>query len=143
MKTAFPQIFDFAEAMQNFAAAFASQLPDDAILALHGTLGTGKTTFTVGLARGLKISEPVTSPSFNIYTIYESGSRQLVHMDAYRLAGTRALDGLMLEEFMHSPFIWVIEWPEKIADALPPNALHLYFSILENGAHCIDVKAHG
>lgn len=136
----FPQSFSSVEAMQTFAAAFARELPENSVLALHGTLGAGKTTFTAGLARGLGIEEPVTSPSFNIYTIYESGIRQLIHMDAYRLSGTGALDGLMLEEFMRPPFLWVVEWPEKIAGALPPETVHLYFSILENGGRKIELR---
>ncbi len=138
--SAFPQVFSSPQAMQDFAAVWVGTLPADTTLALHGDLGTGKTTFAAGLARGLQIADPVTSPSFNIYSLYENGTRQLIHMDAYRLAGTAAFDGLMLEEFIKTPYLWVVEWPEKIADALPPQSIHLYFSITPNGEHRIDIR---
>jgi len=78
---------------ERIAGAFASLVPENQVLALHGDLGAGKTTFIRGLARTWNIVEPVTSPTFNLYTLYQ-GSRQLVHLDAYRLASGADLDAL-------------------------------------------------
>lgn len=117
------------------AARIAALLPPEATLALHGELGAGKTTFVRGLARAFGVAQPITSPSYNIYAIYEGRSRQLVHMDAYRLPSPEAAEALMLEEFMRSPRCWVVEWPEKIADALPADALHFDFEIVSAGTH--------
>jgi tRNA threonylcarbamoyladenosine biosynthesis protein TsaE len=58
----------------------------DATVALHGDLGAGKTTWVQGLAQGFGITEPVTSPTFTIYTLHRGGNRMLAHLDAYRLA---------------------------------------------------------
>lgn len=96
------------------AAALASELPDEAVLTLDGDLGAGKTTFTKGLALAWRIQEPVTSPTFNIYNLY-NGDRQLAHMDAYRLEESPEIwDELMLEELIVPPFCLAIEWPSKL-----------------------------
>lgn len=130
-------VCDSVEKTAAAAARVAELLPAgaDCTLALHGTLGAGKTTFVSGLARALGVRQPVTSPSYNIYAVYEGRSRQLIHMDAYRLTSPGAVDALMLEEFMRSPWVWVVEWPEKIGDALPPDTIHLDFEILSAGTH--------
>lgn len=132
-----------AEEMERAAEAFASALPPDTALALHGPLGAGKTTFVRGAARAFGIEQPITSPSYNIYAVYEGRSRQLIHMDAYRLPSPEAADSLMLEEFMRSPWCWITEWPEKIADALPPDAIHVDFEIVSAGTHRFRVRGNG
>ncbi|MBQ8723193.1 MAG: hypothetical protein IJY80_02775, partial [Opitutales bacterium] len=53
-----------------------------------------------------------------------------------------AVDALMLEEFMRSPWVWVVEWPEKIGDALPPDTVHLDFEILSAGTHRFRVRGN-
>lgn len=137
-------VCDSVEAMSAAAARLASLLPEnsDCTLALHGTLGAGKTTFVSGLAQALGIKQAVTSPSYNIYTVYEGCSRQLIHMDAYRLSSPDAIESLMLEEFMRSPWLWVVEWPEKIGGALPAGTLHLEFEIVEAGTHRFRVRGN-
>jgi tRNA threonylcarbamoyladenosine biosynthesis protein TsaE len=118
------------------AARFASVLPVDTVLALHGDLGAGKTTFVRGLARAWGIKEPVTSPTFNLYSIYQ-GERQLIHLDAYRLNSEADLDALMIEDFLRSPWCFAVEWPERIPDALPENTWHLYLTINADQSHQI------
>lgn len=156
------QSFCSAEAMESAAERFAGTLRADCTIALHGGLGVGKTTFVRGLARGLGIAQEITSPSYNIYAIYDgvgvpagTGSvptsgksvptsggrgRRLVHMDAYRLASPEAFDALMLDEFLRSPWCFVVEWPEKILSALPADALHLDFEIVSAGTHRVRVR---
>lgn len=129
-----------AEETREAARELGAMLPADCTLALHGGLGAGKTTFVGGLAEVFGIREPVTSPSYNIYAIYEGRSRQLIHMDAYRLPSPEAAEALMLEEFMRTPWCWVVEWPEKIGAALPPDALHLDFEIVAAGTHRFRVR---
>ncbi|MFA5263615.1 MAG: tRNA (adenosine(37)-N6)-threonylcarbamoyltransferase complex ATPase subunit type 1 TsaE [Opitutaceae bacterium] len=121
-----------AEETRHWAVMLAPELPPDCVLALHGTLGVGKTTFVQGLARGFAMPGHVTSPTFNIYTVHEGGSRQLVHLDAYRLDSGAQLEELLLDEFLHSPYCLAVEWPERVADWLPKDAWHLELGI-ENG----------
>lgn len=122
------------------AEEFARALPADTTLALHGDLGVGKTTFVQGLARGLGVTEPVTSPTFTIFTLYKGAARTLVHMDAYRLDNDRQLDALMLEDFLVSPWILAVEWPEKIAAWIPRSALHLDLGITSGQRHTIRLR---
>lgn len=103
--------------MENLGANMAKIIGENCILTLSGDLGSGKTTFVRGLARGLGIQQAITSPTYNIYNIY-SGDIQLLHMDAYRLNGTADMEELMLEEFLQPPWIIALEWPEKISEWL-------------------------
>lgn len=129
-----------AEESHALAEEFARALPADTVLALHGDLGVGKTTFVQGLARGLGVTDPVTSPTFNIFTLYKGAARTLVHMDAYRLDSDRQLDALMLEDFLVSPWCLAVEWPEKIAAWIPANALHLDLGITADQRHTIRLR---
>jgi len=126
-----------ADETRELASALARELPPDCVLALHGTLGVGKTTFVQGLAKGFGIPGHVTSPTFNIYTVHDGGERQLVHLDAYRLSGGGQLEALLLDEFLQSPFCLAVEWPENVSDWLPPGTLHFELSINEDERHFI------
>ncbi|WPJ94675.1 tRNA (adenosine(37)-N6)-threonylcarbamoyltransferase complex ATPase subunit type 1 TsaE [Coraliomargarita algicola] len=118
------------------AGQLAALLPADSVLALHGDLGAGKTTFVRGLARAWGIQEAVTSPTYNLYTIYQ-GERQLIHLDAYRLNSGAELDALMIEDFLKAPWCFAVEWPERIPDALPEDTWHLYLTINSDQSHQI------
>jgi tRNA threonylcarbamoyladenosine biosynthesis protein TsaE len=128
-----------AEETEAVAFKLAACLPPDQVLALHGDLGAGKTTFVRGLARALGITEPVTSPTFNLYTLYE-GERKLLHLDAYRLESGADLDALMLEDFLTSPWCLAVEWPERIKDAIPAEAWHLDLASSQTGIHTIRLR---
>lgn len=121
------------------AGELAAVLPDGTILALHGDLGVGKTTFVQGLAHGLGIQEPVTSPTFNLFTLHAGPERRLLHLDAYRLSEAAQMDALMLEDFMIGRWIAAIEWPERIAAWLPADAWHLDLGI-EGDQHTVRLR---
>ena len=129
-----------ADETERIARAFAALVPENQVLAFHGDLGAGKTTFIRGLARAWEIVEPVTSPTFNLYTLYQ-GSRQLVHLDAYRLGSGCDLDALMIDDFLSPPWCLAVEWPERIAESLPDDAWHLHLDIDADTAHCIRLDA--
>ena len=129
-----------ADETKALAARLARALPPDTTLALHGDLGVGKTTFVQGLASGFGINEAVTSPTFNIYTVHRSAGRTLVHLDAYRLEHARQVEDLSLEDFLFSPWCLAIEWPEKINDWIPPNALHLELGINSEQNHTVRLR---
>ncbi|HEY4302435.1 MAG TPA: tRNA (adenosine(37)-N6)-threonylcarbamoyltransferase complex ATPase subunit type 1 TsaE [Candidatus Didemnitutus sp.] len=124
-----------AEETRDLASRLAAELPADTALALHGDLGVGKTTFVQGLARGLGVKDNVTSPTFGIYSVYRGDQRTLVHLDAYRLDDDSQVEGLLLEEFLLSPWCLAVEWPEKIEGWLPAGAWHLRLSIVEGDRH--------
>ncbi|MBL6919999.1 MAG: tRNA (adenosine(37)-N6)-threonylcarbamoyltransferase complex ATPase subunit type 1 TsaE [Puniceicoccaceae bacterium] len=125
---------------EELAARIGAILPVDTVLALHGNLGAGKTTFVRGLARAWGIQESITSPTFNLYTIYK-GDRQLIHLDAYRLDSGADLDALMIEDFLQPPWCFAVEWPERIPDALPQDAWRLFLTINEDQSHQIRLES--
>lgn len=125
---------------QALAAELAAALPPDCTLALHGDLGAGKTTFVQGLARGLGITEAITSPTFTIFNIHR-GTRTLVHLDAYRLESAPEIENLLLEDYLVSPWCLAVEWPEKIASWIPENALHLDLGITPDERHTIRLRS--
>jgi tRNA threonylcarbamoyladenosine biosynthesis protein TsaE len=128
-----------ADEMRALAAELASALPPDSTLALHGNLGVGKTTFVQGLARGFGINDPVTSPTFNIFTLHR-GRTNLLHLDAYRLESAQQVEDLLLADFMISPWCLAVEWPEKISDWLPANTLHLTLGITPDERHTVRLQ---
>ncbi len=128
-----------ADATRALAREFGAALPPDSTLALHGNLGVGKTTFVQGLALGLGIGERVTSPTFNIFTLHR-GPTNLLHLDAYRLESAQQVEDLLLADFMISPWCLAVEWPEKIADWLPAQTLHLDLGITPDELHTIQLR---
>ncbi len=127
------------------AAELSALLPADSALALHGDLGVGKTTFVQGLARGFGIDAEVTSPTFTIYTLYRSSSGgppgfTLVHLDAYRLDSAAQMEGLLLDDFLTTPYCLAVEWPDKIAGWLPEGAWHLDLALGASGSHSLRLR---
>ena len=129
-----------AEETRSLATELGAALPAGSVLALHGDLGVGKTTFVQGLARGLGVASGVTSPTFNIFTLHR-GKTNLLHLDAYRLDSAREVEDLLIEDFMEPPWCLAVEWPEKVAAWLPAGALHLDLSIGAEHAHHVRLRA--
>ncbi|HYC70584.1 MAG TPA: tRNA (adenosine(37)-N6)-threonylcarbamoyltransferase complex ATPase subunit type 1 TsaE [Opitutaceae bacterium] len=126
-----------AEETREWGRRLAEVLPPDCVLALHGDLGVGKTTFVQGLARGFHVTDQVTSPTFAIYSVHRGARRSLVHLDAYRLERPDQLEALLLDEFLTSPYCLAVEWPEKVGAWLPADAWHVTLSIVEGDRHGI------
>lgn len=120
-------VFTRAEQLQVWATEWAPWLPTGLFVLLYGDLGSGKTTFVQGLARGLGITEVVTSPTFALVHQYPQSTPPLVHCDLYRLDPTE-VSGLGI--FEESPAVLtVIEWAERLP-YLPTPALELHFTDL-------------
>ena len=116
----------------SFGASIGKALGPNSVLALTGELGAGKTTFVQGLLDGLSIRDTAQSPTFTYLQIYE-GKIPVYHFDLYRLKSERDFVLLGFEEFLFSGGIAVIEWPERIASLIPPNAQWIGFSYSETG----------
>lgn len=104
-----------------------------AVLALHGDLGAGKTTFMQTLARELGVSDTVVSPTFVIMKLYETTDEtfpNLAHIDAYRIEDADEMRPLRFTELLEQPdAIIAIEWAEHISELLPEHSLHLSIAI--------------
>lgn len=103
---------------EHLAEKLASQLKPGDVIAFLGGLGAGKTAFTRGLARGLGVCEPVTSPTYTIVNEYTSGKIPLFHFDMYRLTSSEELFEIGWEDYLARGGVCAVEWSETVADAL-------------------------
>jgi tRNA threonylcarbamoyladenosine biosynthesis protein TsaE len=108
--------------------ALARNLKPGSVVALRGGLGAGKTTLVKGIARGLGVTDCITSPTYTIVCEYPP----LYHIDAYRLNGDEDFENTGAGEFM-SRGITVIEWSERIPRSIPSGAITVDIEIAENG----------
>lgn len=105
------------------------------IIALEGDLGGGKTTFIQGFAKGLKIKDKITSPTFVIMKKYDF----LYHIDCYRIKDKDLLE-LDFNEIIDSNNFVVIEWAERVKKILPKNTLWLKFEYINKNKRKIIIK---
>ena len=108
-----------------FAAKLAAELPEGSVLALYGNLGAGKTVFARGFARGLGITEPISSPTFTILQVHDEGRMPLYHFDWYRIEDANEIYEMGMEEQLGGDGIALIEWSEKAAECLPVKRLRI------------------
>ncbi len=97
----------------------ARQLKPGDVVVLQGELGAGKSELTRGIAKGLGVTETVTSPSFTILNVYESGRCPLYHFDWYRIESADELYELGMDEYLGGDGIAVVEWAERCPEAVP------------------------
>ncbi|MFH0799750.1 MAG: tRNA (adenosine(37)-N6)-threonylcarbamoyltransferase complex ATPase subunit type 1 TsaE [Pseudomonadota bacterium] len=122
------------------ARKFAKRLKADAILALTGELGAGKTKFVQGLAAGLGVPKSiyVRSPSFTLMNEYDGGRLPLYHFDFYRLNEPSELEDLGLEEYFEGGGLSVVEWADRFPGALPRDTVHIEFRIVDDDTREIE-----
>lgn len=89
------------------------------IYCLSGDLGVGKTVFTQGFAKGLRIDEAVNSPTFTIIQVYDSGRLPLYHFDVYRISDPDEMEEIGYEDYFFGNGVCLIEWAELIEELLP------------------------
>lgn len=130
--------------MGAIGAALARGLPalDAAplLLFLTGELGAGKTTLARGLLAALGVAGPVRSPTYTLVEVHTLPRMTIVHADLYRLTDPEELEALGLRD-LHAPgHLWVVEWPERAAQALPAPDLQLRLAI-EAAVHTVAVDS--
>ncbi len=86
---------------------------------LVGDLGTGKTVFTQGIAQGLGIEEPVTSPTFTIVQVYDRGRMPFYHFDVYRIGDVEEMEEIGYEDYFYGVGLTLVEWGNLIEELLP------------------------
>ncbi|MEU6407595.1 tRNA (adenosine(37)-N6)-threonylcarbamoyltransferase complex ATPase subunit type 1 TsaE [Microbispora sp. NPDC046933] len=123
-----------AEETRALGARLAALLGPGDLVVLSGPLGAGKTTLVQGIAEGLKVRGPITSPTFVIARVHPSlsGGPALVHADAYRLGGTLEVDDLDLDASLEES-VTVVEWGEGLVEGLSEDRLEIH---VERGAEC-------
>ena len=121
-KNSFCWILDKPETTMKLGESLTKEFPNLRILLLNGPLGVGKTTLVKGIAKSLKIKEPITSLTFPLSQHYPSGSPPLIHLDLYRIESPSSANDFFLQEEEESKAmgaLMVVEWPERLS--LPMN----------------------
>ncbi|HWS47053.1 MAG TPA: tRNA (adenosine(37)-N6)-threonylcarbamoyltransferase complex ATPase subunit type 1 TsaE [Acidimicrobiia bacterium] len=131
------------EATESVGEEIGRQLRAGDLVVLAGELGAGKTTFVKGVARGLGVTDPVTSPTFTIVQEY-GGRVPLAHVDVYRLVRIQELHDIGFEELLEGHVV-IVEWGDVIARALPADRLEVRITMLEGDedARAIEIVPHG
>ena len=93
------------------------------VYCLLGDLGVGKTVFTQGFAQGLKIEEPISSPTFTIVQVYEEGRLPFYHFDVYRIADIEEMEEIGYEDYFFGEGVCLVEWANLIHDLLPKKVI--------------------
>ena len=131
--------------MERFGTALGRALPPlptgPAILYLQGELGAGKTTLARGLITGRGHAGPVRSPTFTLLEVYPLRGLTAVHIDLYRLSEPRELEALGLRDFALPDHVWLIEWPERGANVIPPPDVRIALRAMPDG-HAVEASAH-
>ena len=117
---------------EDLGAALAERLKPGTVVAFSGDLGAGKTAFVRGMARGLGISERVTSPTFTIVNEYEGGRLPLFHFDMYRLGSADELFDIGWEDYLARGGVCAVEWSENVSDAMEGDCIRVD---IRRGAH--------
>ena len=121
----------------------AGQLRPGDVVLLEGELGAGKSELARGIARGLGVTETVTSPSFTILNVYESGRIPLYHFDWYRLESAEELYELGMDEYLGGDGIAVVEWPDRCEEAVPDTRLEIRLEEAGEGRRRIKAACRG
>jgi tRNA threonylcarbamoyladenosine biosynthesis protein TsaE len=115
------------------------------VITLIGDLGSGKTAFVQGLAKGLQVPDGyyITSPTFTLVNEYP-GRCPLVHVDLYRLERIDDLEDIGLDEMLHAQSVIAIEWADKLLDGLPTDRLTVTMDIVDDNCRklCLDATGH-
>ncbi|MCK5315335.1 MAG: tRNA (adenosine(37)-N6)-threonylcarbamoyltransferase complex ATPase subunit type 1 TsaE [Anaerolineales bacterium] len=132
-----------AEQTRRIGMRLGALLQRGDIICLVGDLGSGKTTFVQGVASGWGSLDPVTSPSFVLVNIYRGTNEQrFYHLDAYRLSDALEAEALDLDAMIESGPL-VIEWADRIQDALPDECLWVTLHWIDRGQRDMLVSARG
>ena len=123
-------------------------LSESNVIALYGDLGSGKTTFVQGLAKGLGINKRIISPTFIIlrtYNLrdknYDLKFKNFYHADLYRINNEKDIEGLGFDEIIKNKRnVAVIEWAEKMKNLFPKERIDIYFEYLDENKRKITIR---
>lgn len=121
----------------------SAELRPGDVLMMYGDLGAGKSELTRGIAEGLGVTETVTSPSFTILNVYDSGSVPLYHFDWYRLESAEELYEMGMDEYLGGDGIAAVEWPTQCPDAIPEDHLRIEITPVDEETREIRWKSQG
>ncbi|MBU0926295.1 MAG: tRNA (adenosine(37)-N6)-threonylcarbamoyltransferase complex ATPase subunit type 1 TsaE [Spirochaetes bacterium] len=109
------------------------------VIAFRGGLGAGKTAMCRGIARGLGVAEPVTSPTYTLINEY-SGALPFYHFDAYRLSSAEELNQLDASRYFYGDGVCAVEWSERVSEAIPDSAVVVELIPEDDGSRTVRIQ---
>ena len=135
---------DRPEDMRALGEGVGSLLDAGDVVSLTGDLGAGKTQFVRGLVRGLGGNpRSVSSPTFVLLNVYDTGRLSVYHLDAYRVGGAEDFETIGFTELLDQGGVVIVEWPERVAELLPPGAIHVRIEPTGQMSRRIDIHTPG
>ena len=127
------------EELPRAAKEFIAKMGDNTVFAFTGAMGAGKTTFIAALCRELGVSDDISSPTFAIVNEYRSDTTAelIYHFDCYRLEKPEEAEDMGIEDYFYSGALCLIEWPDRIADFLPDDAVEVSIEELPDGSRLL------
>ena len=116
--------FSFEETF-NIAFEYGKNAKPGQVICLSGELGTGKTVFSQGFAKGLGIEEPISSPTLTILQVYDEGRLPLYHFDVYRLSDVSEMDEIGYEEYFYADGVCLVEWGNLFPEIMPEDCIYI------------------
>lgn len=126
------------EEIETVGRQIAEQLKPGDVISLIGNLGTGKTTLSQAICRGLGVEETITSPTFTIMQAYYSGRLPVFHFDVYRIRRPEEMEDIDYEAYFYGKGVCLVEWADLVKPLLPPEAITitLEYGALEETRQC-------
>lgn len=128
------------EETENLGRELSEKLKPGTVIGLEGPVGAGKSVLTRGIARGLGIKGPVTSPTYTLITQYPEGRIPLYHMDLYRIDSEEEFEMIGATDLLYAQGISIIEWFRKVESLLPEDLLVISVNIEENSERSITLS---
>jgi len=126
--------------IKEVVARFRNELRDKKVVAFHGDMGAGKTTFIHAFCDELGVTDAVGSPTFSLINEYSYPGGIMFHIDLYRLNSAEEAQRAGVEDCLYSGDLCLVEWPERIPELLPPDTLHIYLEVLGTDKRSIRIN---
>ena len=112
------------------AKEFLRQVGAPRVIAFHGNMGAGKTTFVRAVCRAKGVEDAVSSPTFSIVNEYRGREGKIFHIDLYRLRDEREVLQAGVEDCLYSGELCLVEWPERAATLFPAQTVHVFLEVV-------------
>ena len=132
---------DSLDKINDTAKEFVSIMGEHKVFVFYGSICAGKTTFITALCKELGVTDVISSPTFAIVNEYETVSgNSIYHFDFYRINKVEEAFDFGYEDYFYSGNLCFIEWPEKVADLIPDNAVKVFITEKEDGSREIECQ---